>query len=78
MKLLGSTKNEVAGDKNGENASIVENINKVVLFITLSSISISLTIIINMIQKVCVHLFQINHFINYYIFHKKNHIFSDI
>ena len=32
--------------------------------------------IINMIQQSCVHLFQINHLVNYYILHQKNSYFK--
>ena len=55
MKLLGSTKSKISKDENGENVSYLE-INKVILVHCN---------IINKIQKSFIHLFQINHLVNY-------------
>ena len=59
MKLLGSTKNKIIKDKNGENLPYLE-ITEVVLVLV-----ILLTTIIHKIQESCIRLFLINHLVNY-------------
>ena len=54
MKLIGSTKNKITKDKNGENIPHL-GITEVVLVI-----AILLIMIFNKIQEPCTHLFQIN------------------
>ena len=58
MKLLGSAKNEITKDKNGENVPLK-------LLKQLSAMTI------NIIQEPCMHLFQINLLVNYRYFIKK-------
>ena len=59
MKLLGSTKSKITKDKNGENVARLA-ITEVVLMLVLL-----LTTIISNIQESCIHLFLINHLVNY-------------
>ena len=63
MKLLGSTKSKITKDGNGENFDYLE-ITEVVL--VRCNIVNKIT---NKIQESCIHLFLINHLVNYYIFH---------
>ena len=67
IKLLGSTKNKITKDKNGESVSHLE--------IT-ETILIHCNIIINDYQDDSRVL--INHLLNYHILQKKPHIFRDI
>ena len=57
MNLLGSTKNKLAKDKNGENVHHAE----VTKFIVTLS-----TIVINKIQESGIHLFRIYHLTDYF------------
>ena len=59
MHLLGSTKYKITKNENGENVPHLE-IGKVVLV----HFNIS-TMIFNMIQESCIHLFPITHLVNY-------------
>ena len=59
IKLLGSTKNKINKDKNGKYVPHLE-ITEVVLIILLFS-----TTIISKVQESCIHLFVINHLVNY-------------
>ena len=59
MKLIGSTKSKITKDENIENVPHLE-ITKIV-----SKVVILLTMIISKIQEYCIHLFLINHMINY-------------
>ena len=68
MKLFGSTKNKTTKDKNGENVLHLE-INEVVL--VHYNCSTLLRTIISKIQESCIHLFLINHLVNYKIFQPK-------
>ena len=60
MKLLGSTKNKITKDKNGENVSHFE-----VTGVVLIHCHILLTIIVSKMQESYKHLFLINHLVNY-------------
>ena len=55
MNLLGSTKNKIIKDKNGENFSYLEITEVVQAHIVLLSITI-----IKKIQEYCIHFFLIN------------------
>ena len=55
MNLLGSTKNKIIKDKNGENFSYLEITEVVLAHIVLLSITI-----IKKIQEYCIHFFLIN------------------
>ena len=59
MKLLSSTENKITKFKNIEQVPYLE-INEVVL--VLGNMP---AIIINMIQESCIHLFPINHLVNF-------------
>ena len=59
MKLLVSTKCKITKDENIENAPHLK-ITELILVIV-----ILLTKIINKIQESCIHLFLINHLVNY-------------
>ena len=67
MKLHESTKS-----KNGENVSHLE-ITKVVLILC----NIANNDYKQNIQESCIHLFLINHLVNYWIFHQKFYIFKN-
>ena len=56
MKLLGSTKSQITKDENGENVPHLE---------TTEVILIHCNIFNNEIQDSCIHLFLINHLVNY-------------
>ena len=55
-KLLGSTKRKITKDKNCGNVPHLE----ITEFIVILS-----TMIINKILESCIHLFQVNHLVNY-------------
>ena len=59
MNLLGSTKNKIIKDKNGENFSYLEITEVVQAHIVLLSITI-----IKKIQEYCIHFFLINYLID--------------
>ena len=59
MKFVGSTKNKITKDENSENVRHLK-INEMC-----QSIVILSTMIINMTQESCVHLFLINFLFNY-------------
>ena len=69
MKLLGITKIKLSKDGNGENVPHLE-INEVVLA--------HCNIVNNDYQEFCIHLFQINDLVNYYVFHLKYLFFKKI
>ena len=60
LKSLGSTNHIIKKDENGENVSYLE-IDEVVLIYCL----VLLIIFISKIQESCIHLFLINHLVNY-------------
>ena len=62
MKLLGSTKSKVTKGKDSENVPHLEIIEVVLAHCN---------IVNNKIKQSCIHLFLINHLINYEIFHPK-------
>ena len=59
VELFGSSKSKIIKDKNGESVLHLK-IAEVVLAIVIFS-----TTIINKIQESCIHLFLINHLVNY-------------
>ena len=59
MKLLGSTKNKIAKDKNGENVPHLEITEVELVHVVLSAI------IVKKIQMFYIHLFQINYLVVY-------------
>ena len=59
MKLLGSTKNKIAKDKNGENVPYLEITEVVLIHCNVVNNSY------NKIQESCIHMFLINHSVNY-------------
>ena len=65
IKLLECTKCKITKNENVENVPHLE-INEVVLMIVILS-----TGIISKIQESCIHLFRINHLVNYQIFHPR-------
>ena len=60
MKLLGTTKNKITKDKNGENLSHLE-----IAEVVLVHCNIVNNDIINRIQESCIHLFLLNRLLNY-------------
>ena len=66
MKLPGSTKNKIAKYENREKATNLEITEKLLVHCSM------LTTIINNMQQSCIRLFQINHLVNYQMFHLKN------
>ena len=70
MKLLGSTKNKITKNKNGENVPHLEITEAVLVNCNV------LIMIINKIQEYFIHLFQINRLVAYWKFLQTNHIFS--
>ena len=59
MKLLGSTKNKIAKYKNGENVPYLEITEVVLIHCNVVNNSY------NKIQESCIHMFLINHSVNY-------------
>ena len=55
MKVIGSTENKIAKDKNGENIPHLEITEVVLIHCNI------VNMIINEIQKFCIHLFEINY-----------------
>ena len=60
MKLFGSTIDKKTKNKNAENVPNLE-----ITYKQYYSIVILPTIIVNLIQEFCMHLFQMDHLINY-------------
>ena len=59
MKLLENTKIKITKDENGENVPHLEIAEVVLVHCNI------VTLIINEIQESCIHLFLINHLVNY-------------
>ena len=59
MKLLENTKIKITKDENGENVPHLEIAELVLVHCNI------VTLIINEIQESCIHLFLINHLVNY-------------
>ena len=59
MKLLGSTKSKITKDKNGENVPHLETTEVILVPCNIINNNIS------NIQEYCIHLFLINHLVNY-------------
>ena len=70
MKLLGSIRNKINKDKNGENEPHLE----------ITEVKLMHCDIVNnnyqQVQEFCIHFFLINHQVNYYIFHQKFYVFK--
>ena len=67
-KLLSSTKNKITKYKNDKNVSHLEITEVVLIHCNI------VTTIISKIQESYIHLFLINHFVNYQIFHQKKQL----
>ena len=65
MKLLGSTKSKIDKDRSGGNAPHLKITEVVLIILLISIILILLTAIITNIQESCIHLFLIDHLVNY-------------
>ena len=72
MKLFGSTESKMTKDKNRENVPYLK-----ITEIILMHRNIVATII-SKIQESCIHLFLINHLVNYQIFHPKKLYFKKL
>ena len=59
MRLVESNENKITRDKNGENVPHLETTEVILVIVTL------LTVIMKKFHKFCIHLFQINHLVNY-------------
>ena len=60
MKLLVSTKGKITKDKNAKNVSHLE----IIEVVTIKALSAT---VISEVQESCIHLFPIDHFVNYQI-----------
>ena len=59
MKMLGLTEGKITKDQNGENVSQLEFTEVILVHCIIE------TLVISKIQESCIHLFLINHFVNW-------------